>query len=191
MNRVGWRWSIVPGLVLAAGCSGIDDHRAELPPALAGQTAALDSEMQTVWLVLRDQADLAPARGMRDWRARGEMVFDQLTRTAALSQGALRAWLRSRGIEHQPFWIVNAIKVRVPAAVVRLLGNFPEVAAIRPDRAVALPPTLEGREEPGGTPPSGGSRTSAPPRSGSGSDSGARAWWWPTSTPGSISTTRP
>jgi subtilisin family serine protease len=150
MNRSGRRWAIVTGLVLAGGCSGIDGIQPvdDGQTGQTGQTAALSSDTQTVWLVLREQADLLPAREMTDWRARGQMVFERLTRTATLSQGPLRALLRSRGIDHQPFWIVNAIKITAPAAVVRLLGSLPEIATVVPDRTIALPPRLEAREEP-------------------------------------------
>jgi subtilisin family serine protease len=102
---------------------------------------------QTVWLMLRQQADLGAARGMRDWRARGQMVFERLRGVASQSQGPLREILRSQGIDHQAFWIVNALRITADPALVRLLGQLPEVASVHPDRTVSLPPRLEGSEE--------------------------------------------
>ncbi len=148
-KRSGWRWSVVAGLAVATSCSGVEAPPTEPAPAPRARTAGV-GDTQTVWLMLRDQADLAPARGMRDWRARGQMVFDQLTSTAARAQEPLRALLRSHGVSHQPFWIVNAIKVTAPPALIGLLGRLPEVASVHPDRTISLPPQLEGHEQPRG-----------------------------------------
>ena len=150
MKRRGSRSWLGLGILLATGCQGLEGEQAAEPavPVKPGRAAALTSDgKQTVFLVLKQQADLAAARGMRDWRARGQMVFERLTHTAALAQGPLRALLESRGIRHERFWIVNAIRITADPALIHLLGQFPEVATVHPDRVVSLPPRLEGSEE--------------------------------------------
>jgi subtilisin family serine protease len=157
MIRRGRAWFGLT-VVLGLGCqgplddlggsdsAGSSDWRAPASTADGRGGVAADGR-QTVWLMLRQQADLGAARGMRDWRARGQMVFDRLRGMAGESQGPLREILRSRGIDHQSFWIVNAIRVTADPGLVRLLSQFPEVASVHPDRTLALPPRLEGTED--------------------------------------------
>jgi hypothetical protein len=150
MKRKGSGWWVGLSLLLAVGCTdGIEGEPPPEParPRSAPAAALTSSGKQTVWLVLKQQADLAPAGRLRDWRARGQMVFEKLTRLASVSQGPLRTLLRSQGIDHQPFWIVNAIRISASPSVVRLLGQLPEVATVHPDRVISLPPRLEGTEQ--------------------------------------------
>ena len=94
MSRTGWRaWVGLGMLLLATSCQAPEgETAAQAPGEPPGQRAALTSHArQTVWVVLQQQADLAPARALRDWRARGQMVFERLRSTASLAQGPLRA----------------------------------------------------------------------------------------------------
>src|SRR5262249_17372575 len=49
---------------------------------------------------------------------------------AQQTQAPLLAWLRARGLEHRPFYIVNAIWVRATRAAALELAARPEVARI-------------------------------------------------------------
>ncbi len=148
MRWTAWGAGIVFWVGLVAGCDGTPPEPSAEPGESPGPSAAPGGAgMQTVWLVLRQQADLAPARAMRDWRARGQLVFERLTRTASQAQGPLRALLRSRGIAHQPHWIVNAVRITADPDLVGVLRQLPEVASVHPDRTMSLPPRLDGSEE--------------------------------------------
>jgi len=81
-------------------------------------------------VVLRDQADLAPARRLRTRIARGRFVHDRLVETARRSQASLRSWLDRRGIAHRDFFIVNALLIRGDRQLVEELARRPDVARI-------------------------------------------------------------
>ena len=81
-------------------------------------------------VVLRAQADLAPARRLRSRLARGRFVRERLLETARRSQAPLRQWLDRRGVPHRDFYIVDAILVRGDREVVDELAERPEVARI-------------------------------------------------------------
>ncbi len=103
----------------------------------------------TYWVILREKADLRPAYAMTNWEARGRFVFERLRAVANTSQAGLRAWLRSRGVAHRPFWILNAIKVTAGKAILQELAARPEVAQIVADGAYQIPNPIPGKPEPG------------------------------------------
>lgn len=106
------------------------------------QTQLATEKEADVWLVLRAQANLAPAYEIEDWEARGRFVAAELQATANRSQAALRALLTTRGKSHRAFWIVNAIKVTADATLVDELARRPEVAQIVGDRTLRIPEPL-------------------------------------------------
>ena len=110
--------------------------------------SAPSKDNQVFWVVLREKANLQPAYGMSNWDARGRFVVAQLQATANRSQAGIRALLKSRGKQHQPFWIANAIKVTADRATLDELAARPEVAEILSDVPIPLPDPLPGKEEP-------------------------------------------
>ena len=81
------------------------------------------------FVVLADQADLSGAASLATKAEKGRYVYNTLLNKAQATQGPILQWLRERGIEHQPFYIINAILVK---------GGNREVAsalAARPDVA--------------------------------------------------------
>jgi subtilisin family serine protease len=85
------------------------------------------------WVLLRQQADLTPARAIRNWTVRGAFVVRELRSVAESSQAGLRAYLDSHQVTYRPFWIVNGI--RVDAATTQLVAAVaarPEVRRIVP-----------------------------------------------------------
>ena len=98
-------------------------------------------DLATYVVLLRDQADLAPAYAIRDWGARGRFVLDALRATAGRTQPAVLAALHDlRLAGHvasvEPYYVVNAVVVRGDAAAAQALARRPEVAAVLPEPLV-------------------------------------------------------
>jgi subtilisin family serine protease len=108
-------------------------------------TRTLDEPL-TVWVVMKADADLTRLVS-QNWIARGREVFRQLTTTAATSQAALAAYLTTRGVRFQSFWIVNALKVTADRATIAEIGRRPDVKTIVPDKSYSLPPIRPGRPQ--------------------------------------------
>ncbi|WJK35529.1 S8 family serine peptidase [Solwaraspora sp. WMMA2065] len=64
-----------------------------------------------LWIRFAERADLAQARQIDDWTARGEAVAEALRTTAATSQTSVRHLLDTEGVTYQAFWASNAIYV--------------------------------------------------------------------------------
>src|SRR5204862_5493639 len=103
-----------PGPARAQRAPAVDPET-KIAPEVRAQVAT--SGAVDFWLMLSDQADLRPAGAMVDRRARGRFVVDQLKTVADQEQAGLLALLGARGVDYQPFWIVNAVRVRADAAV--------------------------------------------------------------------------
>ncbi len=116
------------------------------PPSSAGMGPALREQrggdsLSTFVIVLAEQANLAPAYGMRDWEARGRFVFDTLRATAGRTQPAVLAALNGlQAAGHveavRTHYAVNAVVVRGDAAAARTLAARPDVAAVLPDQPI-------------------------------------------------------
>jgi CSLREA domain-containing protein len=102
----------------------------------------------TFWIVLRDRADLRRAPSIQDRAARGRFVHGELTRAADRGQAKVRALLQKRGVKHEPFWIVNAIRVTARRDVLDDLASQPDVAQIVADRTYQIPRPIAGQAEP-------------------------------------------
>ena len=98
----------------------------------------------TFWVVLREQADLRAARGMRA-SPRGRFVYDSLTSTADRSQRPLKAWLRQRHVPFKSFWILNTVRVTAGSSVLHALAARPDVEKILPDVDFRVPKVTPGQ----------------------------------------------
>src|SRR5687768_4599762 len=118
-SRQQWLRRVVVVALVAGFCgsgsvpaSGIADrenaHRAEVDAAVTKQLA--DHGRASVWVVLKDTADLTPARSLRTKTDKSVFVHKTLTREADRSQAGLRDLLRRRNMRFTPFWITNAIQ---------------------------------------------------------------------------------
>jgi len=94
-----------------------------------------------VLIVLEGQADLSGVELATTRAERGQLVFERLRRHAERSQASLRRMLRGRGVEHRPFWIVNAIWARADAALIADVARRQDVARVESNPRVpsALP----------------------------------------------------
>lgn len=138
--------ALLPAFLLIACSNGSSNGSegtsgaAELGRSQAALTAPVPqvSGSQPVWVFMKDQPSFTAARAMKDWAARGRMVYGGLTSTAARSQAPLRQWLASRKVEHKAFWIVNAIKVIADQGIVDEIAKRSDVAKIVADPTVTL-----------------------------------------------------
>ncbi|GAB4117753.1 MAG: S8 family serine peptidase [Roseiflexaceae bacterium] len=120
--------------------------RASLPlqaeridPAIARAAAAAPDQQADFLIFLHQQADLQAATSISNWHARGEWVYQRLTELAEQSQADLRSTLQQRGLRFQPYWIVNAIRVRGSWQDAQALANHQEVAMLRATGVAAIP----------------------------------------------------
>ncbi|HEX6292737.1 MAG TPA: carboxypeptidase regulatory-like domain-containing protein [Herpetosiphonaceae bacterium] len=102
----------------------------------------------TFWVLLREQADLQPAKNIKSWKDRGTFVVERLQATAEKSQRNIRSLLRGRNKDFQSFWIANAIKVTADQATIKELAAQPEVQEILADEQLPVPDPIDGKEEP-------------------------------------------
>src|SRR5215471_6567344 len=82
------------------------------------------------FIELKDQADLSGAASLRTKAEKGRYVYNTLLTKAQSTQEPILQWLRDRGIEHQSFYIVNAILVKANRETADALAARPEVARI-------------------------------------------------------------
>jgi subtilisin family serine protease len=81
-------------------------------------------------LRLREQSDLSHAFRIRNQDARGWYVYRTLRRTAARTQGPIRALLASRGVSYRSFWAANVIVASGDRSLVEDLAARTDVEAI-------------------------------------------------------------
>src|SRR5215475_12031941 len=81
-------------------------------------------------VVLADRADLSPAANLPTKTEKGRFVYQTLLEKARTTQEAVLQWLRDHNIEHQSFYIVNAILVKATRDIADALAARPDVARI-------------------------------------------------------------
>ena len=82
------------------------------------------------FVVLADQADLSPAANLPTKTEKGRFVYQTLLDKAQTTQGPILQLLRDRNIEHQSFYIVNAILVKGDRQLAEMLAARPDVAHV-------------------------------------------------------------
>src|SRR6478735_4794248 len=95
--------AVAAGLLVCALAAGTSAFGRSTPPSGAAVDAKVVRQIAahgqtTFWVVLREQANLSPARSMRP-SPRGRYVYDTLTTTANRTQRSLKAYL---GQQHVP-----------------------------------------------------------------------------------------
>src|SRR4029453_5529528 len=81
-------------------------------------------------VMLADQADLSPAANLPTKTEKGRFVYQTLLEKAQSTQEQILQWLRDRKIEHQSFYIVNAILVKGDRHLAETFAARPEGAHI-------------------------------------------------------------
>ena len=82
------------------------------------------------FVVLADRADLSAAANLPTKTEKGRFVYQTLSEKAQRTQGPILQWLRERNIEHQSFYIVNAILVKGTRQIADTLAARPDVARV-------------------------------------------------------------
>jgi len=82
---------------------------------------------ERLFVILRDQADLAAAPAIADRGARLTYVYNTLVEHADRTQADLRATLDRLGVAYQPYYLVNALEVRGGPLLRVYLSTRPEV----------------------------------------------------------------
>src|SRR6266480_5550112 len=88
------------------------------------------------FVVLTDQADLSGAASLPTKAEKGRYVYNTLLNKAQSTQEPILQWLRDRGIEHQSFYIINAILVKTNREIAETLATRPDVARISGDPVI-------------------------------------------------------
>src|SRR5712691_13338590 len=89
-----------------------------------------DGQEAEFLVVLTDQADLGGAAALATKNERGRYVYDALWNKSQTTQGPLLQWLSERGLEHQSFYIVNAILVKGNREIAEMLAARSDVARV-------------------------------------------------------------
>jgi serine protease AprX len=100
------------------------------------ERAAGDRQAEFI-VVLAEQADLSPAARLTDKVAKARFVRDALYAKAQASQAPLLASLQAQGAAYRSFYIVNAVLVTGPLAVVEAVAARPDVARIEGNPEIA------------------------------------------------------
>ena len=107
------------------------------PPYAANKIApwvmehAANGQQAEFFVVLADQADLSGAASLPTKAEKGRFVYETLLSKAQTTQEPILQWLRDRAIEHQSFYIVNAILVKGNSRARRHIGGPPGRGASR------------------------------------------------------------
>jgi serine protease AprX len=100
----------------------------KIAPWVIDRTA--NGEKAEFFVVLADQVELSEAASLATKAAKGRYVYDALRNKSQATQQPILQWLRERGIEHRPFYIVNAVLVKGSGEVVEALASRQDVARI-------------------------------------------------------------
>ncbi|WNI27639.1 S8 family serine peptidase [Streptomyces sp. ITFR-6] len=112
------------------------------PPSAAaasGPTAQVDAALlnavdgggdASFFVVLKDKADLSPAKSKRAHAAKAKSAFSELKTKAQTSQRSLNSFLDKKKVGHQDFWIANTVKVTGDADLIAELSKRSDVARI-------------------------------------------------------------
>ncbi|MBK8986699.1 MAG: S8 family serine peptidase [Chloroflexi bacterium] len=93
----------------------------------------------TLFVVLRDQADVTAAAAMPDYNARRQFVYDTLVSHADATQADLRADLDRLGVSYTPYYLVNALEVSGGWPMQVWLASRPEVDRVLPNPTLRPP----------------------------------------------------
>jgi subtilisin family serine protease len=103
-------------------------HLGKIAPWVMEHTA--NGQQAEFFVLLADQADLSPAANLPTKTEKGRFVYQALLEKAQSTQEPILQWLRDRHIEHQSFYIVNAILVKGDRQLAETLAARPDVARI-------------------------------------------------------------
>jgi serine protease AprX len=115
--------------------SSVETWSAKVEPWVL--TSALKGETEFL-IYLKQQADLSEAEQFTNKTDKGRYVYEELTRTAELTQKPLLEYLTEQGVEHRSFWIANLIWVRGDMQLVEEIAKRDDVAHLYANPEVKL-----------------------------------------------------
>ncbi|MBI5963291.1 MAG: S8 family serine peptidase [Chloroflexi bacterium] len=93
-----------------------------------------------LFVVMKDQADISDVMKIEDRDERLSAAYEQLTRFSNTTQGELRDFFDTVGVEYTPYYLENAMEVRGGTLVRLYLMTRPEVERVIPSpRLRAVP----------------------------------------------------
>jgi subtilisin family serine protease len=101
---------------------------AKIAPWFMDHTA--NGQQAEFFVVLADQADLSGAAALPTKNDKGRYVHDALWNKSQATQGPILQWLSERGLQHQSFYIVNAILVKGGLEIAEALAARSDVARV-------------------------------------------------------------
>jgi serine protease AprX len=128
--------------------NGQKEMTSKIAPWVMEHTA--NGEQAEFLVVLDDQADLSYAATLPTKVEKGHYVYNVLRNKSQTTQGPILQWLRERGLEHRPFYIVNAILMKGNREIAETLAARPDVARIEGNPLIHnnLPQPAAAVEEP-------------------------------------------
>ncbi|MBK8701477.1 MAG: S8 family peptidase [Saprospiraceae bacterium] len=99
--------------------------------------AGLEQELDYV-VILQHQPDVRPAAGIRGKNNKAAFVYQTLKKNADDSQQTLTTWLQANKIYYEPFFVVNAIRIKSKPSIMWLLAEMAEVKKIIPNFNLSL-----------------------------------------------------
>ena len=100
----------------------------KIAPWVMDHTA--NGQQAQFFVVLADQADLSPAANLHTKIEKGQFVYRTLFDKAQSTQASILQFLRERNIEHQSFYIVNAVLVKGDRRLAETLAARADVARV-------------------------------------------------------------
>ena len=113
-----------------------DTWQDKVHPLLSGHTG--DGPFEFL-VMLKNRADLGPARGILTKEDKTAFVVERLKRVATVTQAPLIKVLEARGAEVRPFWIANAIWVRGDRNTLISMAQRSDVERIDPNPRTSPP----------------------------------------------------
>ena len=112
----------------------VEDNAVHLAPAQKIASWVMEhtanGQQAEFFVVLAEQADLSGAASLPTKAEKGRFVYETLLSKAQATQEPILQWLRERAIEHQSYYIVNAILVKGNREIVDTLAARPDVARV-------------------------------------------------------------
>src|SRR5437660_8491564 len=100
----------------------------KIAPWVTEHTA--NGQQAEFFVVLSDKADLSGANSLPTKDEKARYVYNTLVNKSKTTQEPILQWLRDRAIEHQSYYIVNAILVKGNREIAETLAARPDVARV-------------------------------------------------------------
>jgi len=102
-------------------------------------TTHADSEVISSILLLKDAVDIKRAVANVPFEARGQVVFDVLTKKAAATQPTLISSLNELNIKHTAYWLVNMVVIEANYSTLLSLSSHNSIGNIHPNFEFKVP----------------------------------------------------